>query len=291
MIKPIPVVEKDIFAFRITGRLTDEDYRQFNAELERILQEQGGPVSLLLELEGFQGWDPKALWAEFRFAAGHGKDFRRIAVVGEHRWQKWMTALGNAFSETEIRYFDRDALQAAWDWLRSPEEAPAQAEEENLEEKMAKILASPPPAYRHILVPTDFSPTSYRALARARELVKQYGARLSVIHAVESILYYDEFYDPIVPTFPQVEADEAIFDAAEQRMTRLAEQLNDPSIHTEVMWGTPKQVILSYAEAQQVDLIVMGTHGHHGLARLLGSTANGVMHNARCDVFTIRSEA
>ncbi len=291
MIKPIPVVEQDIFAFRITGRLTDEDYRQFTAELERILQEQGGPVSLLLELEGFQGWDPKALWGEFRFAAEHGKDFRRIAVVGEHRWQKWMTALGNAFSDTEIRYFDRDALQEAWDWLRSPEAAAEEEGEEDLEAQLAAILENPPPAYRHILVPTDFSPTSYRALARARELARQYGARLSVIHAVESVLYYDEFYDPIVPTFPQIETDEAIFDAAERRMTRLAEQLDDPAIHTEVMWGTPKQVILSYAEAQQVDLILMGSHGHHGLARLLGSTTNGVMHNARCDVFAVRSEA
>ena len=51
------------------------------------------------------------------------------------------------------------------------------------------------------------------------------------------------------------------------------------------------QVILSQAEAQQSDLIVLGTHGHHGIARLLGSTANAINHNARCDVLAVRIDA
>jgi len=45
---------------------------------------------------------------------------------------------------------------------------------------------------------------------------------------------------------------------------------------------------LSYAAAQNVDLIVVGSHGRHGLARLLGSTATRIVHNAKCDVIVVR---
>ena len=47
----------------------------------------------------------------------------------------------------------------------------------------------------------------------------------------------------------------------------------------------------SQAEALHSDLIVVGTHGHRGIARLLGSTASAVSHNARCDVLTVRIDA
>jgi universal stress protein A len=50
----------------------------------------------------------------------------------------------------------------------------------------------------------------------------------------------------------------------------------------------PHQEIVSIAEREQVDLIVLGSHGRHGLALLLGSTANSVLHNASCDVMAVR---
>jgi universal stress protein A len=55
-----------------------------------------------------------------------------------------------------------------------------------------------------------------------------------------------------------------------------------------MVWGVPKQEIIHIAEQQQVDLIVLGSHGRHGLALLLGSTANAVLHYAKCDVMAIR---
>lgn len=52
--------------------------------------------------------------------------------------------------------------------------------------------------------------------------------------------------------------------------------------------GSPKLEIVRVAEERQVDLIVVGSHGRHGLALLLGSTANGVLHHAKCDVLAVR---
>jgi len=55
--------------------------------------------------------------------------------------------------------------------------------------------------------------------------------------------------------------------------------------------GAPKGVILSHAEGLHADLIVLGTHGHRGIGRLLGSTASAVVHSARCDVLTVRIDS
>ena len=52
--------------------------------------------------------------------------------------------------------------------------------------------------------------------------------------------------------------------------------------------GSPKTEIVRVANEHKVDLIIVGSHGRHGLALLLGSTANGVLHHATCDVLAVR---
>lgn len=54
------------------------------------------------------------------------------------------------------------------------------------------------------------------------------------------------------------------------------------------MWGVPKQEITQVADEQQADLIVVGSHGRHGLELLLGSTTNAILHHANCDVIAVR---
>jgi universal stress protein A len=54
--------------------------------------------------------------------------------------------------------------------------------------------------------------------------------------------------------------------------------------------GTPKREIVRVAAEQKAELIVLGSHGRHGLQLLLGSTANGVLHQATCDVLAVRVE-
>ena len=69
---------------------------------------------------------------------------------------------------------------------------------------------------------------------------------------------------------------------------QLGDQLNvDPGCRW-MVWGVPGQEIVRIAEQEQVDLIIVGSHGRHGLALLLGSTANSVLHHATCDVMAIR---
>ncbi len=280
MFQEIPVSEKNIFAFRVSGKLTDEDYQEFLPRLDALIEEYG-KISLLFELDDFKGWDMKAAWDDLKYGLDHEEDFERIAVVGEKRWHRWITKFGNLMTRTEIRYFDRDDLQKAWDWLREGDEPETQTEE------MPEPTIVP---YQHILVAIDFSHYSFAALKRAVELAKHYNARLSLIHAIEHIAFAVGDTDGVIVPYDSYEQDHLLFEASKTRLKSVADELDYPDLHHEVIWGTPKAVILSYAEAQNVDLIITGSHGHHGLARLMGSTSSALVHSARCDVLVVRVE-
>ena len=278
MFQTIPVREENIFAFKATGKLTDADYQQFLPELTTLIHKYG-PISLLVELEDFHGWEPKAAWDDFKFGKQHDKDFIRISIVGEKHWQKWMTVISNAFSKTQIHAFSREELQEAWDWLR---------EGDQKEDRMIgseKVDLKP---YGNVLVAVDFSPHSDLALQRGLELARRYNANLSLVHAVEYTTYLSSEYDSVVLPDNFMEIDQSIFDHSTSQLDQIAKNLNYPNTQHEVLWGRPQSTVLSYAAAQNVDLIVVGSHGRHGLARLLGSTATRIVHNAKCDVIVVR---
>jgi len=272
MFQEIPVHQDNIFAFRATGRLSHADYQAFLPRIEELIARHGR-ISLFLELEGFRGWELEAAKDDFRFGVQHRDAFERIALVGDSGWERWMTLMARPFMKGEIRFFARDRAQDAWDWLREVSQA-------------AQAGPSEPDPYRHILLATDFSPHAERAAYRALELGGRYKARLTFLHAVEEPVMYDQFYDPITPD--RLGEDAALFDAAVERLRKFLENLGAPAdCRQQVLAGSPKSVILGYAEAQQVDLIVAGRHGRGGLQQLMGSTANALVHRARCEVLTV----
>ena len=78
------------------------------------------------------------------------------------------------------------------------------------------------------------------------------------------------------------------FDQAKERLERLIDiypQLSTDNCH--LKFGQPRQEIHGFAIKEKCDLIVVGSHGRHGLALLLGSTANNVLHGAPCDVLAV----
>ncbi|MGZ8247271.1 universal stress protein [Methylomagnum sp.] len=141
-------------------------------------------------------------------------------------------------------------------------------------------------AYRHILLAVDFSEHSERAVAKAQELARGDGAELSVIHVVEYLPTLDSSFGPIAPF--DAELTEQLIDSGRKRLGELADRLGVPDHRRWIEMGSPKTEIIRIAEEQKADLIVLGSHGRHGLARLLGSTASSVIHHAGCDVLAVR---
>lgn len=140
--------------------------------------------------------------------------------------------------------------------------------------------------YKHILLAVDFFGQDQIVIDRAKDLADKYQAKLSLIHVVDSVPVTDAGYGGDIPF--DLDLMTELTAAAKKRLIALAAKLavDDNAIWIEI--GSPKTEIVRVAVENQVDLIVLGSHGRHGLALLLGSTANGVLHHAQCDVLAVR---
>ena len=144
-------------------------------------------------------------------------------------------------------------------------------------------------AYQHVLFATDFTDEALQVGARAKEIAQRYGARLSLVHVIEQIVA-SPGYD-LLPVLPEV-PDEVLQTSSQEALRRLAERLEVQDAGQRVIIGvSTKESILETAREMSADLIVIGSHGRHGLALLLGSTANAVLHGASCDVLAVRIHA
>ncbi len=139
--------------------------------------------------------------------------------------------------------------------------------------------------YKHMLLAIDLHPGCDKALLEhGMSLAKEHGAKISLIHAVEHLNAYG-----VAQAYPSVlEVEDKLVKDAQTELSNIKQQYQIQSAEAVVAVGSPKMIILEYAKEHQVDLIVLGSHGRHGLQLLLGSTANAVLHNAHCDVLAVR---
>lgn len=139
--------------------------------------------------------------------------------------------------------------------------------------------------YRHLLLAVDFSAESDYIGERAKALAEQCGARITLIHVVEHVPL--DLSNDLVLAQP-VNIDQELIKDARGKLDELADKLGLGDAQRLVELGSTKAEILRIAEENAADLIVVGSHGRHGLALLMGSTANAVLHGAKCDVLAIR---
>jgi nucleotide-binding universal stress UspA family protein len=140
-----------------------------------------------------------------------------------------------------------------------------------------------------ILVPTDFSKHSHNALNYAAAFADRFGAALYLLHVVQDLaLFIPEAVSVAPPIAPPVKQMTAAVREALDRVVR-ENDLSRFEVHCEVREGTPFYEIIQFAKDAGIDLIIMGTHGHSGLAHvLLGSVTEKVVRKAPCPVLTVR---
>jgi len=100
----------------VTGKLTPEVYDEFVPVIERQIREHG-KLDMLLVLHDFHGWTAGALWKDLKFDLKHFRDIRRLAIVGETRWQSGMAVFCKPFTTAKIKYFHSTELTAARNWI------------------------------------------------------------------------------------------------------------------------------------------------------------------------------
>jgi universal stress protein A len=139
--------------------------------------------------------------------------------------------------------------------------------------------------YKHILLAVDFTPATDLVAQQAMALCKIFDARLSLVNVVEFV-QMDLTNDLVLPQ--ELEIDRELMELARKRLHELAKKLGVDESECFVAQGSTRREILHLAEEQSIDLIVIGSHGREGIQRLLGSTANAVLHGAPCDVLAVR---
>jgi len=141
-------------------------------------------------------------------------------------------------------------------------------------------------SYKHILLAADYTSHGEVVAKKAKQLAVENNAELSIVHVVDNFPIIDATYGPIIPF--DGDLTEELMDAARKRLMSIANEIGVSEQNQWLELGSPKLEIVRIAEENNIDLIVVGSHGRHGLAVLLGSTANGVLHHATCDVLAVR---
>ena len=139
--------------------------------------------------------------------------------------------------------------------------------------------------YQRILAAMDLTQEGTKVLEQAIELSRQYEATLTLINVVEHIpsVYSAE------STFPEIpDIEKQLMEKAEAQMAKIKEEFNITDCASTIRSGSAKHKIIEMAKEIGADLIVAGSHGRHGLQLLLGSTANAILHLAKCDVLAVR---
>jgi len=138
--------------------------------------------------------------------------------------------------------------------------------------------------YNNILVAIDLNEEAHKVALKAYQIGQQTGAKMTLIHVTEPLSYA---YGGDVPMDLSA-IQQQLHEHAQQRMNEFIQlhQLSD--VAQLLTSGHIETEVHRVANELSTDLIVVGSHGRHGLALLLGSTSNGILHGATCDVLAVR---
>ena len=142
--------------------------------------------------------------------------------------------------------------------------------------------------YTNVLAAVDVTEEAPEVLAKASQAAQDHGAELSVITVIRPLTHAYTGMEVAGLAAAALNFEAEAKASVENSLGALCEQHGIDAQHRYVNFGVPAVEIKALAEQLGADLIVVGSHGRHGLGLLLGSTANAVLHGANCDVLTIR---
>lgn len=117
MFELLPESEGKIVGVHASGRLSDSDYKTFIPKIEERIDAHG-KIRMLVDMDGFDGWDLYAAWDDFTFGMTHWHHFEKMALVGDKPWEKIAAKAGDMLMRAEVRFFDLEDKDSAWDWIK-----------------------------------------------------------------------------------------------------------------------------------------------------------------------------
>jgi universal stress protein A len=189
-----------------------------------------------------------------------------LIVIGSHVHSQLLALLG-AISDRVLHHAQRDVLVVRSDLYDE---------------------THPPAGYTRILAGTDLREHSQAACARAAMLARAYQATLGLVHVIGHYPV-DRENDDITPENQDPVSYQKRIQG--ERLKQIAEAIGWPDADCEVIvtGDSAHSAVSDYAKAQAADLLVLGSQEHAGVNKLLGSTADGIIHHAPCDVLVARA--
>ncbi|HUS88015.1 MAG TPA: universal stress protein [Desulfosporosinus sp.] len=138
---------------------------------------------------------------------------------------------------------------------------------------------------KKILVATDASEYSRRALKTALELARKFNAEIELLFVMHMPVVYDSSVYCYIISPEQIEQEGELA----LKATLEGIDISDVTLIKKKMQGKPANVILKEVENENIDLVVMGSHGYGAIAgSLLGSVSQHVLHSAKCSVLIVK---
>lgn len=119
MIEKILKSQGNVLGLKATGKLTDADYKDVLIPgIEAVVKEYGKVNFLFYLDEDFKGWEPMAMWDDFKLGLGKIKrGIAKFALVGEPTWVQWAMKLDNFIMRGEVKIFSVEQIDEAWNCL------------------------------------------------------------------------------------------------------------------------------------------------------------------------------
>lgn len=147
---------------------------------------------------------------------------------------------------------------------------------------------------KKVLIALDYNPVSEKVAEEGYKLAQKMDAEVCLIHVMADVSYYGTQYPPFMgfEGYAGMTTDydmvNQMHEIGEDYLEKAATHLNDPSVKTHMAEGDTAKAILDYAGEWNADLIVMGTHSHSTLEKILmGTVASSVLERTKVPVYMV----
>lgn len=138
--------------------------------------------------------------------------------------------------------------------------------------------------YQNILVALDLSEDSLKIAQKAQTITNKFNAKLSLVHVIEPIVISHGIEVPVNLANIETHIEEQTAD----RLKYICDEIPIPENQCYQAYGRTANEVRRIAMEKNIDLIIVGTHGRHGISLLMGSTANDILHGAKCDILAVK---
>ena len=117
MIKILPESKGSLICVKVSGKLTDAEYKNFIPYAESIIKEFG-TIKFYVDMLDLDGWEWRVAWDDFAFGIKYWDNFSKLALVGERRWEKFLVLVVDKIHKADVRIVDRENSSTALTWIQ-----------------------------------------------------------------------------------------------------------------------------------------------------------------------------